>query len=219
MLSALPSKTASCRKTQPRQSESTVLVFLVSALVTLLALLAVPLRIALVADPRAPAPIQVHASWLFGLVRGPLRTDATRASKTQKRAKRAKATKRRPMSVGQGIRLLRAIGGLERIRQLLRDLVASLHPNVDWLRIELGLGDPAETGQAWAVLGPVSAWLLFRYDGVVSVQPNFMDAAFAVEGRADFLVVPLQTLAIVVSYVASPRTLRGLYLAHREGSQ
>lgn len=95
----------------------------------------------------------------------------------------------------------------------LRRLLASSHPRVLGLSIEVGLGDPADTGQAWAVLGPLAAWLSFRFGGETTLRPNFLERRFSVEGTARFTLVPLQTLLILLCYLASPRTVRGFMAA------
>jgi hypothetical protein len=183
-------------------------------LLAVVVLLSVPIRLALVAEAQARPCVQLRASWLFGLVCGPLT-----ASSAKPRKKRDKATKKTSSTPAakRGLAFVRAAGGVPRLRNLVDDLVACLHPNVQWLRIELGLGDPADTSEAWVVLWPMSALLSYRYGGLVMLVPNFSQAALTVEGRADFTLVPLQALAILLGYVASPRTLLALIEARRSG--
>jgi hypothetical protein len=97
----------------------------------------------------------------------------------------------------------------------MEDLLTSFHPRVQRMHIELGLEDPAETGQAWALLGPLSGWLMYRFGGSVRLEPNFTAPTFAVEGKMHFTLIPLQTLGIALGFASSPSILRNLYGAHR----
>ena len=188
---------------------------LAGGLLLLLALLAVPVRLVLVADTTAAPRLSVHASWLFGLVHGELNnSDRKEPERTPDRPK-----KKRSGTGTSGMRrawaFAQAAGGLDRLRRLLGDLINSLHPRVDSLHIELGLGDPADTGRAWALLGPLSVLVAQRYGGRVALQPDFMRQTLGIEGRAKLTLIPLQALGVLLSYALSPSTRRGLHAAYR----
>lgn len=96
----------------------------------------------------------------------------------------------------------------QRCLRLARDLLAALHLHQLHLRLRLGLGDPADTGRLWAVMGPLAAWAQGLRGARVSIEPEFMEAVleFQVQGRAR--LVPLQLLALVLGFVLSPAALR-----------
>jgi len=184
-------------------------------LLAALLLLFVPLRLTLEADPRCQPRFRVQYRWLFGLVRGQLLSQDAAAPR------RAKKRKRRAASSGgsfqQWLAFLDGFGGISRVQQLVRDLVTSLDPEVLHMRIDVGLDDPADTGRAWALLGPTSAWLRYRYAGRVVLEPSFAEPALAVEGRARLTFIPLRTLAVLLGYAASAGTVCGLYRAAQVG--
>lgn len=78
------------------------------------------------------------------------------------------------------------------------------------LYARLGLGDPAETGQLWALLGPLSGILNNVEDAEIEIEPDFANARFEFDGSGRIAVVPLEILGIVVSLALSPPIWRGL---------
>lgn len=183
-------------------------------LLIVFALLAIPVRIELVADPVARPRYQFRIVWLLGIVR--IDSSSTAAAQGE-RAPRSTTGARRARgswSFGRIMAFVRASGGTQRMLDLLRDVLASLRPRLEFLRIEFGLDDPADTGRAYAILGPLAAWVALRY-GPMLLVPSFAAPAFTLVGRASFTVVPLQTLAILLGYALSPTTLHALYVAQR----
>ena len=179
----------------------------------IVALFVVPVRVAVIADPQEAPRFALRVAWLFGLVRFPVTV-----REEPRPEKESKPSKGSSLRAQQAVAFVRTSGAVARTRKFLGDLIRSLHPKVEKLRIELGLGDPADTGQAWAVLGPLSGWLAYRYDGRVSLDPNFAEMTMEVEGRAHLTIVPLQTVGLVVGVLASPSILRGFYEAHQAGA-
>jgi hypothetical protein len=192
-----------------------MLVILVGLLAAFVALLAVPVHLQLEADPQTRPHYRWRASWLFGLVQGDVGGGDERKPTRKKNKKKDKKPSNRRQNARRGMAFVREAGGVARLRVLLADLLAGLHPHVERMRIELGLGDPADTGRAWALLGPVSVLLAQRFDGRVRLEPNFVEPKLVLEGRAQLRVVPLQLIGIVLGYVFAPSTWRGVYAAAR----
>jgi hypothetical protein len=184
-------------------------------LMATLGLLLVPVRISFDAEPRQQPSFQVRLSWLFGLVQCGLTSagDAKRAAAGAAHP-RSKARGRRPRGV---LALLRSAGVSARLRRLVSDLVNNFQPEIERLRIELGLADAADTGCAWAVMGPLSGWLMYRYPGRISLEPNFTERVIRVEGHGQVTIIPLLTFGILIGFLVSPSVLRGLYAAYLEG--
>ena len=76
------------------------------------------------------------------------------------------------------------------------------------MRARLGLGDPAETGRLWALLGPLNAAArnLARID--LQIEPEFLDPVFEFDARGACRLVPLRFLALAAAFLLSPATLR-----------
>jgi len=194
-----------------------MLTIVACGLAVVLALLIVPVRVAFIADPRGTPRFRLHVTWLFGLVGVPVRAPDGTSAQDEEGSKPASGDSL--LRARRAMAFLRTSGVVARTKKFLGDLVGSLHPEIETMRIELGLEDPADTGQAWAVLGPLSGWLAYRYDGRVRLDPNFETTTVEVEGRAQLTIIPLQTVALAVAVLASPTILRGLYSAHQTGSK
>lgn len=80
------------------------------------------------------------------------------------------------------------------------------------LHLRLGLGDPADTGQLWAVVGPLAAMLAGVKDVEVEIEPEFLDAVFELESRGTLRLIPLQILWLAVALLFSPGLWRGIRL-------
>lgn len=78
------------------------------------------------------------------------------------------------------------------------------------VRIRLGLGDPADTGQLWGLLGPVAALLSNLQGARLELEPEFMDAVFELEGSGTIRFVPLQLLVLVAALMLSPSIWQGV---------
>ena len=76
------------------------------------------------------------------------------------------------------------------------------------MHARLGLGDPADTGRLWALVGPLNAAVqgLARADW--RIEPEFVDPVFEVDARGGCRLVPLRFLALGVGFVLSPVTIR-----------
>lgn len=188
----------------------------VGALIAIAVLLVVPVRVSLVAVSESTPPLRVHVAWLLGLVRFEVKRSDEKPPRPEAAAKAGRNGRRK---LRRAFAILRAPGLRERTSRFLRSLLASAHPRVDHMYVALGLGDPADTGQAWAILGPLSGWLAHRYGGQVQLVPDFVEERFVIEGRARATLVPAHTLGIVLGFITSPTLLRGLYLAHRAGAK
>ncbi len=85
------------------------------------------------------------------------------------------------------------------------------------LRIRLGLGDPADTGRLWAVVGPVAGLLANVEEASVEIEPDFMDAVFELESSGEIRLIPLQILYLVVALLLSPPVWLGVKRMRRAG--
>ncbi len=90
-----------------------------------------------------------------------------------------------------------------RLARFVRDALAALRPSDFWLRLRLGLDDPAETGMLWAAVGPLTAWTPARLD----VAPVFPGPAFELTSRGCVRIIPAQVLGLVAGLALSPATV------------
>jgi len=190
-----------------------VVLVVTAVLLGLLALLAVPLEVVFRCRGIEAVEAQVAMRWLFGLVRFRFRVPD--------RAKHH----RRPTPVEEGPECKRAQGGekgrranlLAVIRQqdfrrrayrLARDLLRATRLRQLGLRLRLGLGDPAETGRLWAVVGPLNAMAQNLRNADVRIEPEFVDPVLEFDAHGRILLVPLQLLTLLIAFALSPAAIR-----------
>lgn len=79
---------------------------------------------------------------------------------------------------------------LSRLRAALETLQWSdLH-----VHVRLGLGDPADTGRLWAVLGPLGAMLASLRRADVAIEPDFIEPVLDLDARGRLVLVPLRLM-------------------------
>ena len=160
---------------------------------------------------------QITVRWLFGLVRfrfdmpsagastppKPGREPATEEAHTQRDSRRARARAR-----ANFLAMLRQSTFRQRLYRLVKDLARATHLQQLGLRLRLGLGDPADTGRLWALMGPISAAAQDLRNAQVRIDPEFMDAVFEFDAHGRVVLIPVQLVALVVSFALSPQSIR-----------
>lgn len=184
----------------------------VAVLLGLLALLAVPFDLAFRFRGVEAFEGRIAIRWLFGLLRFEFLIPWSAKGRTRKRP--AKATRAHTRATGRTDGRAKALGLLRRedfrrrTFRLLRDLAraAHLHHLGIWMR--LGLGDPADTGRLWAIVGPLNAMAQSLRNAEVWIEPQFIEPALEFDARGRVELVPLQLLALLIGFALSPASLR-----------
>jgi len=185
----------------------------VAALLGLVVLvLAVPVSIVFRFDGLEGLNGRISIGWLFGLVRfGFDVPDADKREATAPATRRARRRRAKSGWRGGGSRawaVLRRAPFRRRVVRLVKDLVAAAHPRNLRLRVRLGLGDPADTGRLWAIVGPLGAMARNLRDAEVHLEPEFVEPVLEFDAQGRLLLVPLQFIALAVAFVFSPASLR-----------
>jgi len=176
-----------------------------------LLLLAVPVDVEFRLEGIEPFTGEVGVRWLFGLVR--FRIPVPRVGKPTPRpeAKRKAARVRaRPKARGRHRNVLAALRQAafrRRVYRLVRDLVRAVHVHRLRLLMRLGLGDPADTGRLWAVVGPLNAVAQLR-NAELRIEPEFMDPVLEFQADGRLRLVPLRFLILAIAFALSPPTIR-----------
>jgi hypothetical protein len=76
------------------------------------------------------------------------------------------------------------------------------------LHLRLGLGDPADTGRLWAVVGPLSAASRCLRSADVRIEPAFDEPVLDFDAHGDAELVPLRLLALGLAFALSPASIR-----------
>ena len=181
-------------------------------LALLVALLAVPLTVVFSIHRIKEARGLVRFRWLFGLVRFQLRIpqadrpEPRPQSTTRKKAKPPRQTKEKVNARGI-VSLLKQPAFRRRLYRFIRDMLRATHARNLFLRLRIGLGDPADTGRLWAVIGPIAGMAQNLRSAAVRIEPEFMDPVFEVESHGQFRLVPIQFIALMVAFLMSPTML------------
>ena len=191
----------------------TILAALLVVVTAVVALLAIPVTLTFRVMWPETTGNQLRLTWAFGLVNVHLPTPASRtpvetADADVRAAKRA--AKRKHGRKPNLFAALRHRPFRRRVLRLAMDLWRAVDRQNLQLDLRIGTGDPAETGQLWAVLGPISGMLQNLEDGRIRVTPEFVEAVFDFDGSGRLRVIPLRVLAIAIALMFSPPIWRGV---------
>jgi hypothetical protein len=185
---------------------------LLAVLLLVLGLLAVPLGLDYRLNWRGRLQGEIHLIWLFGLLRLRIPTDSTPAAADQKTAAKPKR-RRQPSgrkSRSSPLAAWRLRPFRQRIFRFVRDLWRAVHKHDLRLRLRIGLDDPADTGQLWALMGPLSAIAANSQAAEVSIEPDFMQSTLELHSSGRIRLVPLQLLGLALGLLLSPAFWQGM---------
>ena len=199
---------------------SSVLLIIVILLALLLILLAVPITVAFRVDRIKEITGQVRFHWLYGLVRFRIGIPGAAKDKPHRKQKPMKKTgKRRPVRNARSVfALLRQSAFRRRSIRFVNDILRTTHASDLYLRVRIGLGDPADTGRLWALLGPVAGIAANLRSAEVCIEPEFIDPVLEVESHGEFRLIPLQFIALATAFLVSPGTLRAWHTLRRSAA-
>ena len=186
-----------------------VLLIIAILLALLAVLLAVPITVTFRINRIKEIKGQISFHWLFGLVRFRIGIPGAAKSETQHKRKPTKKTRKRKRgSNARGVfALLKQSAFRRRAIRFIKDVLRVTHARDLYLRLRIGLGDPADTGRLWVLLGPIAGIASNLRSAEVHIEPEFMDPLLEVESHGEFRLIPLQFIALVTAFVVSPKTL------------
>ena len=183
----------------------------VIVLLALFAILAIPVNLTYLVCWRQTFQGDMTLQWLFGLVRLqlPLRRPTTPSSSAKKVAR----SNHKKLSSGRKsnpIAAIRQKSFRQRMIKFTRDFWHAIQKHNLTLRIRIGLGDPADTGQMWAIVGPVSGILAAIEEASIEIEPEFIDSVFELDSSGNIRVIPLQMIYLVFGLLLSPAIWQGI---------
>lgn len=179
-------------------------------LLVLLALLAVPVKLNYDLSWRQKLRGEARLEWLFGLVRVRLEPPRDKTSAPESKTSEGTARTKPARKKSKPLAALRQKPFRQRTLRFGRDIWRAFRKRDLYLRIRVGLGDPAETGQLWALCGPLSGWLANIEGASVALEPEFVDAVFELDSSGKISVVPLQLIYLMLGLLCSPPFWRGI---------
>lgn len=190
---------------------STVLLVVAILLGLVVFLLVVPIAVAFRFAGIEAFAGQISFRWLFGLVRFHIRFPRITKPKPAKPEREAPQARAKPAARGRRANVpavLRQAAFRRRLYRFVRDLIRAVHAHELYLRLRLGLGDPADTGRLWAFVGPLNALAQNLENAEVRVEPEFTDPMVEFETHGRFLLIPLQFIVLALAFAVSPSSLR-----------
>jgi hypothetical protein len=191
---------------------NTVLLTLAVLLVILVLLLAVPIELVFDVTRIDRFSTNVKVKWLFGLIRFSVNKPDTSAAQPKETTKAETMIKTKQQktttSSSNLIAALKQSAFRRRVYRFVKDLLRATHSRDIFLRLRIGLGDPADTGRLWIFLGPVAAIAANAGDAVIRIEPEFINPTFEIDGRGAFRLMPLEFITLVIAFMLSPTTLR-----------
>jgi len=147
--------------------------------------------------------------WLFGLVS----KEITKAKKKPEEERRVTEGKRKPrkrkIKARTILKILRTRGLLRQLKRLLKDILRRLKIRNLAADITVGLGDPADTGLLFALIGPATFFLGSSRIHDIRVQPSFEDeAVFKGYLSGAVRLLPIQLVIPSLRFVFSLVTIR-----------
>lgn len=195
-----------------------MLTAILGILLVFVALLTVPVTLIYQVSWRQAYKGKMTLYWLFGLVRIQLpiakteKTDEERKTATRKkRVKKSSATKSNPVAA------IRQKNFRQRIFRFIRDLWLAIHKQHLSFQVRIGLGDPAETGQLWAFIGPLSGMLACVQEASIEIKPEFVDTVFELDSSGNIRFIPIQMIYLVIGLLLSPSIWRGIQQMRKAG--
>ena len=179
----------------------------------LMALLAIPIELAFSIERINNIHGRVTVRWLFGLARFRIGIPGSKRRKRQHAAKKpapAKTPRKNPKNTASSkiVAALKQPAFRQRSQQFINDLLRATHSHNLYFHLRIGLGDPADTGRLWILLGPVATMAARIRSAVVRIEPEFMDAVFEFHSHGRFRLTPLEFIVLATAFVLSPATLR-----------
>lgn len=186
-------------------------------LLVFIALLAVPVTLLFRLSFQQTFESDIKLFWLFGLVRVRLTPDQSQScpvedEKVARKVGKSKRAPRKKKSDKQTnvFAAIRQKGFRRRIFRFIRDVWRAVHKTDIRLRVRIGLGDPADTGQLWALVGPITGILSNVKEASIDIVPEFIDATLELDSSGSIRIFPLQLIFLVVGLLLSPPIWRGL---------
>ena len=175
-----------------------VITALASLAVLAVLVLCVPLDMVVRLDVDGRPRFRMRLVWLFGLV-----------SKEVRRGEKKRKPGKRRVKARTIFQILRTRGLLGQVKRLLKDILRRLKIRDLTADITVGLGDPADTGLLFAVIGPATFFLGSSQVHEIRVRPSFEDEA-VFEGYLSgaLRLLPIQLVIPFLRFVFSLATIR-----------
>jgi hypothetical protein len=195
----------------------TVAAVLLLALVTVSA---VPVTLAFKVSWREALQQDIRLRWAFGLVRVRFASSQTTPTAHGPELERRSRQRKRPSrNKPNFLAAVRQKAFRRRIGRFVGDLWRVVKKDDLSLRVRIGFGDPADTGQLWALFGPIAGMLASVREASISIEPEFFEPVLHVDGCGTLRIVPLQVFYLTLALLLSPPFWQGVGQMRRWSDQ
>ena len=184
----------------------------VAFLLVFIALLAIPVTLSYQVSWQRAFQGKVKLQWAFGLVRIDLPAFQSKTASPQGEEPTQTIHRKRHPSRKRSnpLAVIRQKAFRRRIIRFIHDLWHAVHKRDVSLRIRIGLGDPADTGQLWAIVGPVAGILANVQQASIEIEPEFFDTIFELDSSGNIRLIPLQMIYLTLALLLSPSVWQGI---------
>ena len=171
-------------------------------------LLSIPVDLAFSCESGEGSRSRMRIRLLFGLISKEQGGEKKNREKKPKQmiAKKRRWSFRRPLAV------FRARGFSGRLLLLARRLIRSVHLRDVDVELQLGTGDPAETGLLFGIILPSLGLTRSGFSPDICIEPNFVEETFEGHARVAVRVYPIKLIPPLIAFALPPATHRGLEL-------
>lgn len=189
----------------------------VTFLLLFIALLAVPVTLTFKMTWQQDFQSDVSLLWLFGLVHARLPTFKTTPPSLEGKQLVQETGRLKRLPGENAFSVVRQKTFRRRIFRFISDCWRALQKKDVNLRVRVGLGDPADTGQLWAIVGPMAGILANVQQASIEIEPEFFDATFQVNSSGNIRLIPLQMIYLTAGLLLSPPIWQGIIKTRQAG--
>lgn len=175
----------------------------------LIVLLAIPITLKFNVSWPVILTNDIKLQWAFGLISVQVPIFKSKPPSTKNKRQKIANSKQSVHKNKNIINLIRKDTFRRRIFRYASDFWQAVHKEDVRLRIRIGLDDPADTGQLWAILGPVSGMLSNINDAMIEIEPEFLDSTFKLDSSGNIRFYPLQIIYLTIGMLLSPSVWQG----------
>jgi len=186
----------------------------VAFLLLLIALLAIPITLTFQASWPQAFQDYIKLQWLFGLVsvqfpsfQSDAPSNSMESDELTQKIERLEHSPRKNQNI---FALIRQKSFRRRIIRFVSDFWYAVDKKDVILRMRIGLGDPADTGQLWSIVGPVAGMLANIKEASFEIEPEFFDTTFELNGSGNIRFIPLQIIYLTIGMLLSPSVRQGI---------
>jgi hypothetical protein len=174
-------------------------------------LLSIPVDLAFFFESGKVSRSRIRIGWLFGLIGQDL---GGAKSGREKKPEEMKAKKRR-MTFRAALVAFNARGFAAGVLLLGRRLLSSVQVRKVDIDIQVGTGEPAETGLLFGLIRPSVALAQPGFSSNIRIEPNFFEETFEGHAMGTVRVYPIKLIPPLIAFVLSPATFRGVRALRR----